>query len=527
MADKLFTKFDNNKYLWHTTSDGSVVRPLAGGELVQDTLNRFVKGEQTLFIGAHLELQTPLSEARLTSAVRDAWIWLRYHIPTIATRIDPRDDGTSALVYKPGDIDGWCKRTCKVVHQPQLSLEALRLELGRAKVPSPEGDQTWVYLLVGPTAPSGSVSSFGILIHTHHAPFDGNGLKITMNRFLTQLARTLGSSDIPTPSLHWGNEVENLTPAVFNVLSPSVPRPISPVSSEEPSPDHPYYASVLSFMVSLGQTLENPYGFRPKRGDPGTPSPGYATVPFTIEESARLLSGLKRKQGHATGQGYTVSHLAHAALAMTTVADNPPTSEASTQYLNNLHLRDCRNLLVEPYSSRQGFPGYTLSVGVMRLPVSLFLSQEGNSVPLDKPTLVRVIRQVRDLYAAHAALQDPVNYMGLVSELFIGNIIAASKVNILPPSNGYSFSSDGVSEKFLDVNFKDASGQTVFKMPKFLLSLNHTQPAPFFRITSWEGAIHLSADFNSNLVSAHEVKTHLDNWKRFMLLGADFSEDDL
>ncbi|KAJ8495122.1 hypothetical protein ONZ45_g13002 [Pleurotus djamor] len=379
---------------------------------------------------------------------------------------------------------------------------------------------------MGPDQPDGLVKKFGFLFHTHHAPFDGDGLKVIVNMYLTQLAKSLSPRDTPQPPLQWGSEGVNLAPAVFNILLPSVPQPILPGAPEEPSFSHPYYGTLGAILQILGEGMNSPYGFKPRNPDPGMPTHSREEVVFTADESAKILAALKLKGSSDATKAYTVSHLAHAALAMTTIADNPPSAEAASQFLNNQHLRDCRAFLVEPYSSRDGYPGYALGVGGIRIPVSLFLTADGKPLPLNKSTLVGVMKAVRDLYAAQKALPDPISYMGLGSIGFAQTLIAGYKANMIPPNNCYSFSSDGVSEKWLNHEYTDSSGASVLTLPKFVMSLNRTDPSPFFRITSWKGVLELSADFNSNLVSVDEAKVYMNNWKKFILLATELEASD-
>ncbi|KAF7441234.1 hypothetical protein PC9H_001583 [Pleurotus ostreatus] len=530
MAEQVLAKFDSNRFLWkELPSEGIVSRILGGGEFVQDVYNRHMKGEQNLFIGAHVNVSATISRSQLTNSARATWLWLRYHVPAIATSIVPDDEGTSCLVYKPAneaEVNEWANRTFIVSQHPQADVEPLRLKLGEEKIPSKDGLQTWAHLVLTPGSDREPASKFGFLVRTHHAPFDGVGLKIMLNRYLIQLAKHLGSSDVPQSPLQWGSEASNLAPAVYNVLLPSVPRAIPPNSSEEPSFAHPYYGTMGAVLQSIGEAMKIPYGFKPRPSDSGWPSPGREVLFFSASESAQLLASLKPSGKADVSKAYTLTHLAHAALAMTVMADNPPTADAAGLVLGNLHLRNCREFLIEPYSSRDGYSGYALGVSHLSVPVSLFIATDGKPAPLDKKTLVKAMNAVRDSYGQQKALPDPINYMGQASLIFMQNIIAGAKANMLPPNNCYAFSSDGISEKQLDNSFTDSLGKAVLELSDVFISVNHIEPAPFFRISSWKGIIELGADYNKNLISAAEVKIHMENWKRSMLLATKLEGGD-
>lgn len=259
MVNQVLVKFDQSISLWKELPSGEgVYRTLVGGEVVQEAMNRYQKGLQTLFIGARMKaIAGQITKSQLIQAARTAWLWVRFHIPTIATTIDPDDEGTSKLIYKPTNESGaaeWVDRTFIVSHQPRLDLEDLRLQLGKDKIPCEDGTQTWCYLVLSRDESDDSVSTFGLLIRTHHSPFDGLGLKILLNHYLNHLAKSLGSAGVANNSLLWGSEAANLPPAVFHILRPSVPQPIPPNSAEEPSFAHPCYASsglVLQAMMKV------------------------------------------------------------------------------------------------------------------------------------------------------------------------------------------------------------------------------------------------------------------------------------
>lgn len=107
---------------------------------------------------------------------------------------------------------------------------------------------------------------------------------------------------------------------------------------------------------------------------------------------------------------------------MVAIFDNPPTPEVSSQFLNNLSLIDCRKRLKEPYSSREGYPGYALGVSMARLPVSIFLGADGKPFPSDERLLATTLKAVQDIYTAQKTTPAPLSYMGQASEIFCEGI---------------------------------------------------------------------------------------------------------
>jgi hypothetical protein len=407
----------------------------------------------------------------------------------------------------PEEISRWAHRTL-IVHSPSyIDLDQLRVNEGQKKVPSSDGDQTWMHLVPGEIA-NGTVSKFGLLFHTHHTPFDGTGLKIVMNRYLMQLARVLSDSYSASDSIEWGNELENLPPAAYNILNSHEPLPISPNSPEEPSFDHEYYKSLGSVLAGFGAAAKDTYGFRARQKDAGWPKTRRAEVSLTREESGGIQTASKIS-------GFTLTHLAHAALAMVVIADNPPDSASSSHYLNNMSLANLRGRLDSKYSLH---PGYVLGVSMTRIPVSAFLSPDGSVFPLNKNILLKVADIAKEQYRAHIELPAALSCMPQVGEAFASAIVPAATANMLPPNQCYSFSSDGKGENYLNSTFADNAGNTLFSVAKFFTSVNRVDPGPFFRLSSWGGVIDLSADYNSNLVKTEDVVDFLNQWKRFMLL---------
>lgn len=103
---------------------------------------------------------------------------------------------------------------------------------------------------------------------------------------------------------------------------------------------------------------------------------------------------------------------------MVVMADNPPTPEAKSQYMNNYHLSDCRHVLKEPYNTREGYPGYVLGISCLRVPVTLYMTEDDNPAPLNKATLDKATQAMRDIYAAEKAIPAPLVYMGQAAQIF-------------------------------------------------------------------------------------------------------------
>jgi hypothetical protein len=97
---------------------------------------------------------------------------------------------------------------------------------------------------------------------------------------------------------------------------------------------------------------------------------------------------------------------------------NPPDARVKDYFMNNFSLVDTRDRLTAQYSSRDGYPGYALGVGVIRVPVSLYVSDEGTPLSLDKDRLVEVVKAVRKLYDGQKASPAHISHLAQSAEIF-------------------------------------------------------------------------------------------------------------
>ncbi|KAJ3793873.1 hypothetical protein GGU11DRAFT_690908 [Lentinula aff. detonsa] len=506
MDDLILIKTDLNKYAWNILPPKNGmegrVRLLAGGEIVQDVLNRYFKGFQTLFFAINADLSSPTSTENVIRAARDAWIRLRYLVPTIASLVVVDGNDTPSLqYYSPSEsgVQEWADETFVVHREPHpIDLRALRRKLGIIKVPSELGHQTWMHLSFHDTD---TVSSIGFMLHTHHSPFDGSAVKILTNVYLKEFAKALGGEKV-AEGLNWGAEVDNLLPAAFNVML-----------STEPNPE------IQSFMLLILIIAQDTYNLKPRSGDPGWPVTCREELAFSKQESELFMQKLK-----GPSQSYTVTHAAHAALVMVNIFDNPPTQELASKSISCEFIVNSRRHLQAPYSNRDGYPGYALSVMPHGFPLKMFLSQSGEVQPLDKGMLVMLMQHARTIYDELKKMPVALSFMIPTSDIFSSLLKQLAATDT--PENSFRVSHDGPGETFIDHTFMDSSNNEICTVTKFFTSVNRTDPGPFFRVSSWGGIIELGADYNSNIISQDDVKAYLQKWKEFMMLVNTFDSQD-
>ncbi|KAK0206911.1 hypothetical protein DFS33DRAFT_1317872 [Desarmillaria ectypa] len=482
-ADVLLAKFDLEQFQWKCfhTDDGAEAcnRLLAGGERTHDIMNRHVQGDQTLFFAVYVDLESAFSRAKIIDTCRNTWKWLRYHVPIIACTISVDDNDDGHLEYHsptPSGVDEWVARTFVVHDQQVLDLNELRTQVGQTRIPSAAGDQTWLHSVVHASNADGAITRVGFLLQSHHAPFDGPGIKLVFSRYLTQVARSLSSS---TPcDIVWGSEVHNLSPCVYNILSALEPRPIPPHSGEQPSFDKPYYQSMQIIYSGVLKASQNAYGFRPRTRDTRWPFCQRDEIIFSNRESDLILKRLKDTL--PSQRSYTVTHLAHAALAMVVMSDNSPEKNDLESFLNNYSLVNCRSCLKEPYSqpTHEGYLGYAIGITVMRIPVSIFCSSSGELLPLNRDLLFKAMGHICAFYDNQRAIPAPLSCMAQLGQIMSVSMKDAAVANLLTPNQCYMLSSDGVGERYLQPTYADHSGKTVLTVPKFFSSLNRNDPGP-------------------------------------------------
>ncbi|KAE9386158.1 hypothetical protein BT96DRAFT_981838 [Gymnopus androsaceus JB14] len=516
-APQILTRFDFSTLPWkllydHGDNRIGTARRLSGVELVQEVWNRLHTGYQTLFLGVEVTFSQPLRRDDLVEAAKSAWQQLRYLHPLIATNIDFDQSGAAQISYHSAsqlDVDKWVERTLLTNHEDCVDLEAVRTRVASMKIPNSAGDQTFLHFLSIDAAAPEEVTTAGFLFHTHHTPFDGVGIQTTASMYIDLLTTTITNGTTP---LEWGTEISNLLPPALDILMPDEPLPVAADSQEIPTLDNPAYIAAAVLFQENQKVSMNPWGFKPFAINNMPPKPQYEVITLSKEETAQVLTCVKNLQ---PGK-YTYTHLAHAALCMVTIDANPPPAEAASAWMGCWGLKNARARLEDPYAKH--YPGYALSATQMSTSVSLFLAEDGTVLPLDTNTLRRVLDDVKMSYQTRDESRAIIGHMSIVCEIFAAVMTAGFAANMIPPNNGFSFSSDGIGERYIPRNRRTPSGTTVLEISKVFTSLNNVEPGPFFRTASWNDQINLSADFNAAYTSKDNVLHYLQKWKEYILM---------
>lgn len=118
---------------------------------------------------------------------------------------------------------------------------------------------------------------------------------------------------------------------------------------------------------------------------------------------------------------------------MVNIFDNPPTQELVSKSVSCEFIINSRQHLQEPYSTREGYPGYALSVVPHGFPLRMFLSPTGEVLPLNKEMLVTLMGHAADIYNALKAMPVALSFMIPASDILAPSLkqLAATEYKLL------------------------------------------------------------------------------------------------
>lgn len=204
-------------YQWTKSKSGalSMSRDLTNLERMFVIFNKDLHGQNCPFIGASISLQRQgLSESapgfnvsELRKRAIEAFCQTRWRYPTVAARVV---DETKAVynIESEDKTKQWAERTVRMVSQ-EGGWASVRERVSRdAPIPSPDGDYCLMYIITQPhEAEKKELTTFDVLMHTHHVFTDGSGIRSILNEFLERLASPLASTKVT-----WGKELDRLFP---------------------------------------------------------------------------------------------------------------------------------------------------------------------------------------------------------------------------------------------------------------------------------------------------------------------------
>ncbi|KZT60759.1 hypothetical protein CALCODRAFT_480424 [Calocera cornea HHB12733] len=496
MATADIPPHDFNRHQWRSSSEDpkTYQREPSGTEVLMDMENRLNHGEFTLFLGLELDFRMDISLTEFEHLAREAWIALRFQVPTIAARTPVPATNRAIITYRIPDslaeLEDWANRTLRPARDCD-SVDTLRHEVGNRYISDPNGDQVFLYVVSKDGRPT------GFLFQASHVIIDGKGTKILMDIYLRNILVPVLAEEVKLDlsSFKWGLEVENLLPCVSEILVPHEPR------------EGPEYDKTMQEVLG-GYASEFPkmYPLKP-RAEPGPGPTRHVQRLFTPQESDQIRAAVR-------AHGFTVSQIFLAALNLVVATDNPPTSEtpadAAFVYYGIVNNRSDR--LIAPYSGRDGYPGYCLGVSVLSFPVDMLRNKTDF---FDKALLLDMAEQVKQAYKKQQQYPALLAIQSQICDIMLSPFFAGAPP--APPPGGPFFAGDGITEHHFEHEYKDSGGREVVSVKSIFTSVNMTDPA-FFRVSSWRDRLQADLDVNERVVPVEVANEWMENWMKLVKL---------
>jgi hypothetical protein len=216
-----------DKYRWKASESAPPVyrKNGAGVERIVDNNHRYHRGQDYMALGVDLSFADTVPMSDLLRAARDAWVTLRFTVPTIACTTEVNSDDEPLLVYHAAPdrstVEAWAERTIASTEATTLADARIEIDRRRPTIPDAHGDQTFIYIV-----PLGSTKEYAVVLYGSHVPFDGVGYQAIMSHYLALVARYLVDAELASRdhfNLQWGKEGENLAVPYFEVVGEAEP----------------------------------------------------------------------------------------------------------------------------------------------------------------------------------------------------------------------------------------------------------------------------------------------------------------
>ncbi|KAK0646969.1 hypothetical protein B0T16DRAFT_330665 [Cercophora newfieldiana] len=353
-------------FTWRETAPGVWQRDIDEIEKMYSALIRLYSGSGRMefAITGHLSVTVPVNPsdgetaaataARLDSALRTAWLWLRSNDPTIASRVvfdkalgkwQKRYETISDRAAR----NAWLDRTFQKVSTGQTGAE-----WANSDPPAPK--EATLFVVEPPTAESERVVRRDLVLRSPHDIIDGIGTLQLFNNFMAHVSREFSShSGIKVLPPLDGTEVANLSPPYRAAAAvPATPTPaqqarLAAMQEAKNAPPPADGVADLSIPFLAGPTL------------PGKHQRTAHAISRT--RTSQLLAALKPL-------GTTVTHAFHAAIALTVRNLNPFPSSERVRYITYI-LRNERAHCKPPFNTPSHAASVYHSISAGRLTIEM------------------------------------------------------------------------------------------------------------------------------------------------------------
>lgn len=481
-------------YQWtKSKSDAlSMSRDLTNLERMFVIFNKDLYGQNCPFIGASISLKREglpegapgFSVSRLRKRAIEAFCQTRWRYPTVAARVV---DETKA-VYKIESEDEtkrWAERTVRMVSQ-EGGWASVRERLSRdAPIPSPDGDYCLMYIITRPNeAEKKEITTFDVLMHTHHVFTDGAGIRSILNEFLERLASPLATEEVT-----WGKEVDRLFPPSCMLVK----------EEELESADA---ANRGSRLKGFGPDIGLPV-YRPRLGPPSAELRGTRLVTHTFD--AEFLPKLLN-----VGRAHHVklASVLHATL-LKSVHETTDSIPGAEDFYKSGSALDLRNgWMVSPFDQKKEYVNSAVAIHPIEVPCSLFK---------EKADFWKVAAYIGELWEEIKGKKQMAKTVEKDAGSFIQNWGRRSTNPTPPPTKPRTcpyFVSDPPGSHLLSKSYSVSKYNDLeFVLDSYQLATDQNQAVISARSHSWNDKLTLCLVFNAARNPINKMQEFLEKWR--------------
>ncbi|KAJ5766308.1 uncharacterized protein N7511_003924 [Penicillium nucicola] len=435
-------------YNWVATELGRWERDIDEAEQLYTTLARLFEGTGRTFFAmtAHISFtidgddSMEATSQRVISAVRLAWLRIRYDHPTIASWVEYQaEKGRCRKIYETLSTnncqqDTWLNETVCPVSTTQTSEEWCNSDPPVPRIPT-------LFLVYNNDRPSGQPKTFSLVLRSHHDIVDGIGSLLLINNLMRYASAAFDDpANFYVPA--FGSEWKNLSPP-FRVAA-SLPDQLT--TEEEEILEQTKTQKKLCLKDVEIATV--PY-------DVTKLVPGIhqrVSLTLTSDETQRLLGACKEI-------GASLTHVYHASAAVVLFSlQKKGPKERKVRYVNYSLINE-RGQCQDPYNSPSHAVSVYHSVSGQSLVIDSKIPAVGDLAPSLKDELSelrKVIEEVKNYYHGIRDNKGRINLVPSYWALGTPAYPAGPGIPPIPAANNIpsvSISSMGVIDKIIQEKY--------------------------------------------------------------------------
>lgn len=384
---------------WHEAEPGVWTRDIDEIEEFYAAIAKQWEGSNRMYFAltGHLSLRLTVqqndrraTERRVDEALGKAWQALRHDHPGIASQtLLDLNTGTFTKMFKT-DRFGWFDETFVCVNTRQTGTEWANSDPPAPKLPT-------LFVLSPKTSGEDQHIRRDIVLRSPHDIMDGIGALLLFDKLLQHVSDAFDQGDsyvVPLSDVHLK---ERLSPP-YRIAAGVPPKPTAAIEKR--------LQQLASDQDKDAETEQIPMAGLPfKQGETKPQVHKRVELTLTEDETLKLIRASK-------AVGATVTHVFHAAIALTLRNLQEKTDEARrVQYVNYI-LRNERKACKPPYNGRQHPASVYHSVSPGKLVVEMNVpssaSDAESNLSADKEEFLRLVRLMTDYY--HAVRNDADHY---------------------------------------------------------------------------------------------------------------------